>query len=460
MIETGDSGCISRKTPDMARTRENDMELNKKNVKRIFLIVAASIVFYLALKNLNIVLSFLGKGFQILAPVIARICIAFILNVFMRVIEEHLFRPIDRKNWRLWKRMRRPAAVFLTYLFVAGIIALILFLIIPQLVASIKLLIGSMPTYIDQIQTWYDSFLSRFDISSDVLRNFEWSSLLDKLTAWLQKNAPDMLQSAIGTTMSVASGIFSFVLGVVFAGYILMQKEKLCLQAKKLTLAFLPERIAEYLISIGKLTSRMFYRFVTGQLTEAVIIGILCFAGMTILRIPYAPMISALIGFTALIPIFGALIGTAVGALIILMDSPIKAVWFVLYIIIMQQFEGDFIYPRVVGSSVGLPSLWVMLAVLIGGDVGGITGMLVSVPIASILYCLVRQAVNKNLRDRDITDDVVNAAGVALEKQEESAFDRPVQKRRGHIFARFTEKKKASGNGPHNGADDNQDQQK
>ncbi len=414
------------------------MELNKKNVKRIFLIVAASIVFYLALKNINLILSFLGKGFQILSPFIAGICIAFILNVFMRVIEEHLFRPIDRKNWRLWKRMRRPVAVLLTYLFVAGIIALILFLIIPQLVASIKLLIGSMPAYLEQLQTWYDSFLSRFDISSDILRSFEWRSLLDKLTAWLQENAPDMLQSAIGTTVSVASGIFSFVLGVVFAGYILMQKEKLCLQTKKLTLAFLPERAAEYLISIGKLTSRMFYRFVTGQLTEAVIIGILCFAGMTVLRIPYAPMISALIGFTALIPIFGALIGTAVGALIILMDSPMKAVWFVLYIIIMQQFEGDFIYPRVVGSSVGLPSLWVMLAVLVGGDVGGITGMLISVPVASILYCLIRQAVNKNLRDRDITDEVVNAAGVSLEQQEESALNRPLKKREGHLFSRFT----------------------
>lgn len=406
------------------------MELNKKNVKRIFLIIAASIIFYLALKNLNIVFSVLWKGFEILSPFVAGICIAFILNVFLRVIEEHLFRPIDRRNWRFWKRARRPAAVLLTYLFVAAVIALILFLILPQLVASVKLLISSMPAYIDQLQIWYEGLLSRFEISSEFLRNFDWNTLLGKVTGWLQTHAPDMLQSAIGTTVSVASGIFTFVMGVVFAGYILMQKEKLCLQAKKITLAFLPERAAEYLISIGKLTSRMFYRFVTGQLTEAVIIGILCFAGMTVLRIPYAPMISALIGFTALIPIFGAFIGTAVGALIIFMDTPIKAVWFVLYIILMQQFEGDFIYPRVVGSSVGLPSLWVMLAVLIGGDVGGIIGMLIGVPISSILYCLIRQAVNQNLRERDITDEVVNAVGVTLEQQEESALSRPLKKKR------------------------------
>ena len=414
------------------------MELNKKNVKRIFLIIAASIVFYLTLKNLNIVFSFLGKAAEILSPFIAGICIAFILNVFLRVIEEHLFRPIDRRGWKYWKKCRRPVAVLLTYLFVLGVIALILFLILPQLIQSIKLLISSLPGYLDQLQIWYDRLLARFEITAGPLRNFDWNSLLEKFTGWIQTNASDMVQSAIGTTVSVASGIFSFVLGVVFAGYILMQKEKLCLQTKKLTLAFLPEKLAEYLISIGKLSSRMFYRFVTGQLTEAVIIGVLCFAGMTILRIPYAPMISALIGFTALIPIFGALIGTAVGALIILMDSPIKAVWFVLYIIIMQQFEGDFIYPRVVGSSVGLPSLWVMLAVLVGGDVGGITGMLIGVPVASILYCLIRQAVNKNLRDRDISDDVVNAAGVSLEQQEEAALNRPLKKSRGHIFPRFT----------------------
>lgn len=418
------------------------MELNKKNVKRIFLIVAASITFYLTLKNINVVFSFLGKVLEVLSPFIAGICIAFILNVFLRVIEEHLFRPIDRRGGKYWKRCRRPVAVLLTYLFALGVIALILFLILPQLIQSIKLLISSMPGYLEQLQRWYERFLIRFEITSDPLRNFDWNSLMGKITGWLQTNASDIVQSAVGTTVSVVSSIVSFILGIVFAGYILMQKEKLCMQTKKLTLAFLPERLAEYLISIGKLTSRMFYRFVTGQLTEAVIIGILCFVGMTVLRIPYAPMISALIGFTALIPIFGALIGTAVGALIILMDSPIKAVWFVLYIIIMQQIEGDFIYPRVVGSSVGLPSLWVMLAVLVGGDVGGITGMIISVPVSSILYCLVRQAVNKNLRDRDITDDVVNAAGVSLEQQEESALNRPLKKRKGHIFSRFTARAK------------------
>lgn len=418
------------------------MELNKKNVKRIFLIVAASITFYLTLKNINVVFSFLGKVLEVLSPFIAGICIAFILNVFLRVIEEHLFRPIDRRGGKYWKRCRRPVAVLLTYLFALGVIALILFLILPQLIQSIKLLISSMPGYLEQLQRWYERFLIRFEITSDPLRNFDWNSLMGKITGWLQTNASDIVQSAVGTTVSVVSSIVSFILGIVFAGYILMQKEKLCMQTKKLTLAFLPERLAEYLISIGKLTSRMFYRFVIGQLTEAVIIGILCFVGMTVLRIPYAPMISALIGFTALIPIFGALIGTAVGALIILMDSPLKAVWFVLYIIIMQQIEGDFIYPRVVGSSVGLPSLWVMLAVLVGGDVGGITGMIISVPVSSILYCLVRQAVNKNLRDRDITDDVVNAAGVSLEQQEESALNRPLKKRKGHIFSRFTARAK------------------
>lgn len=428
------------------------MELNKKNVKRIFLIVAASIIFYLTLQNLNIVFNFLGKAFEILSPFIAGICIAFILNVFLRVIEEHLFRPIDKRGGKYWKKLRRPLAVLLTYIFVLGIIVLLLFLVLPQLVESVKLLISSMPGYIDQLQTWYENFLTRFDVSSETLRNFDWHTLTGKITEWLQTNASDMAQSAIGTTVSVVSSIFSFVMGVVFAAYILMQKEKLCKQAKKITIAFLPHKIAEYLISVGKLTAKVFYKFVTGQLTEAVIIGLLCFAGMTVLRIPYAPMISALIGFTALIPIFGALIGTAIGALIILMDTPIKAVWFVLYIIIMQQIEGDFIYPRVVGSSVGLPSLWVMLAVLVGGDVGGITGMLISVPVSSIVYCLMRQAVSKNLRDRNITEEDVDSIGVALESQEESAFHDSSAGKKKRFFSWARKKQKSTPTKP---ADEN-----
>lgn len=406
------------------------MELNAKNVKRIFLIVAASIVFYLSLKNLNVIFSLLGKAFDVLAPFFAGICVAFILNVFLRVIEEHLFRPIDRHNPKFWNKVRRPLAVLFTFLFVIGIIVLILFLIIPQLINSVKLLIDSMPEYLDTVQRWYEKALDALNVSSETLKNFEWHSLLEKAMRYIQTNVPDMVQATVGATVSVASGLFTFIMGVVFAAYILMQKEKLCLQAKKITLALIPQRAAEYMISVGKLTSKMFYRFVTGQLTEAVIIGILCFAGMTILRIPYAPMISVLIGFTALIPIFGAFIGTAVGALIILMDDPMKAVWFVLYIIIMQQFEGDIIYPRVVGSSVGLPSLWVMLAVLVGGDVGGIIGMLISVPISSVLYCLIRLAVNKNLRSRNITDEDVQKAGVLLEQQEERELGSGTKRKR------------------------------
>lgn len=433
------------------------MELSKKNMKRIFLIVAASIIFYLALQNLNIVFGFLGKAFEILSPFIAGICIAFILNVFLRVIEEHLFRPIDKRGGKYWKKLRRPLAVLLTYLFVLGIIVLLLFLVLPQLIESIKLLISSMPGYLDQLQKWYEGFLTRFDVASETLRNFDWHTLTGKITEWLQTNASEMAQSAIGTTVSVVSSIFSFVMGVVFAAYILMQKEKLCNQVKKVTIAFLPHKIAEYLISVGKLTSRVFYKFVTGQLTEAVIIGLLCFAGMTVLRIPYAPMISALIGFTALIPIFGALIGTAVGALIILMDTPIKAVWFVLYIIIMQQIEGDFIYPRVVGSSVGLPSLWVMLAVLVGGDVGGILGMLISVPVSSILYCLVRQAVAKNLRDRNITDEDVDAMGVALESQEESALHNSSSGKKERFFSWARKKQKSAPEKPSDEKDEKEE---
>ena len=220
-------------------------------------------------------------------------------------------------------------------------------------------------------------------------------------------------------------------MGIAFSVYMLAQKEKLCRQLRKIVLAFLPHKKAEYLIAAGKLSNKIFARFVTGQLTEAVIIGVLCFFGMSIFSMPYAALISTIVGCTSLIPIFGAFFGTAVGAFLLLMIDPMTAVWFVLFIIILQQVESNVIYPRVVGNSVGLPGIWVLFTVLVGGGIFGIFGMLVGIPIASVAYCLFKDAVSSRLKRQSIGEEQIDAAGdgepLLLEEKE---IEREVPKKK------------------------------
>ena len=193
------------------------------------------------------------------------------------------------------------------------------------------------------------------------------------------------------------------ILALVFALYILGQKERLSEQLKRVITAYLPEEKADRMFYIGELSNRVFSNFVSGQLTEATLLGLLCFLGMTIFRMPYASMVAILVGFTALIPLFGAFIGTGIGAFLILMVSPIKAFWFIVFIIVLQQIEGNFIYPKVVGSSVGLPSIWVFSAITLGSRMFGVPGMLISVPLCSVLYCLFREAVRKRINQKALT---------------------------------------------------------
>ena len=209
-------------------------------------------------------------------------------------------------------------------------------------------------------------------------------------------------------------GVFNFIVGFAFSTYMLLQKETLCQNAKKILFAFLDRGKAEVLISVGKLSNEMFAKFVSGQLTEAVIIGILCFLGMSLFSIPYAPLIATIVSVTALVPIFGAFIGTAFGAFLLLMVRPITAVWFVLFIIVLQQIEGNFIYPKVVGGSIGLPGIWVLFAVTLGGNLFGVMGMLLGVPISAVLYTLLRQSVFRRLKEKKISDFEIRQAGKKL----------------------------------------------
>lgn len=384
----------------------NIMELDRKTIKKILLIVTFGIVLFLGLQNISAVAGVCGAALNLLMPLIIGFCVAFILNVLLKVVEERFFAPLNRKSSPLWSRIRRPICIILTLGIIVGILFILIFMIVPELKRAFGLLIDNMPRYVEQVKVWIAQAAAFLKVDASTLTNLEidWEKLSATVLDYLKRDSGKLVNTTVGITTSIFSAIFNFILGVVFSVYILMQKEKLGSQGTRILYAFLPQRWAEKILHICVLSNKMFSRFVTGQCMESVIIGILCFNGMVIFRMPYAPMISVLVGFTALIPIFGAFIGTAIGAFLILMDSPMQAVWFVIFIIVLQQVEGDLIYPRVVGSSVGLPSLWVLLAVTIGGSVWGIMGMLVSVPICSVLYCLMRDIVGMRLKERGLAD--------------------------------------------------------
>ncbi len=391
------------------------MELNKENVKKIIMILAAAFLMLWAVINYQKVFTFAKYLLILLNPLIIGIAIAFILNVCVRSIESRLFRPLDAHLGRIWNKARRPLSILLSIAFVTGIIVIITTMIVPEIRNAGKMLITEFPGYWNNLQNMINDLTARFNLEdivlpsldindenvSETLKKLMHSDISDKVF----NTALDMTTSVIGVTASVITVTFNSIMGMVFAVYILFRKEILARQAKQIAYAYLPRKAADEALYIARLSNTMFSKFVTGQCTEAVIIGVLCFLGMTIFKMPYAPMISVLVGFTALIPVFGAFIGTAIGAFLILMISPVKAFWFIIFIIVLQQVEGDLIYPKVVGSSIGLPGIWVMLAVIVGGSSGGVLGMLVSVPISSVLYCLIGRSAKGRLEKRNITVD-------------------------------------------------------
>ncbi len=248
-----------------------------------------------------------------------------------------------------------------------------------------------------QAAVWLEELNLNLDLTS-----IDWREIITQVVNFLQNGAGNVLN----TTFTVASGIFNGIvtgfLAIVFSFYLLMNKEKLGSQAKQLLYALLKEPHADYLVRVGQMTNRTFSKFLSGQCVEAVILATLFFVSMSILRFPYAMIISTLIAFTALIPVFGAFIGCVVGAFLILLVDPVRAFWFVVLFLFLQQFEGNIIYPRVVGSSVGLPSMWVLVAVTLGGSMMGVLGMLVYIPMFSVLYRLIREAVSDRLKTKQV----------------------------------------------------------
>ena len=368
------------------------LELNKKNIKRILLLMACAILLYWGLNNLSVLGGLLRSILSLFSPLLIGVGIAYVMNLLLMAIER-LWDMALKKAPELWRvKLKRPLCLTITFLLFLGIIFAIIFILIPRLEEAGTNLVANVPGYITQIQGWWDNLMA-FAADHGVTLP-ELSMNVEDATKFITKlltsNGDSVVNTTINITTSILGALVNVLLALVFSVYMLAQKEKLLAQSKRLLLAALPKKAGERTMHILKLTNGAFSSFVTGQVTEAFILGTLCCLGMLILRLPYALPVSVIISFTSLIPIFGAWIGAATGAFLIVFVSPVKALTFLIFLLILQQVEGNLIYPKVVGKSVGLPGLWVLAAVTVGGGAFGVLGMLLGVPVCSVIYALVQ----------------------------------------------------------------------
>ena len=373
--------------------------MNRKNHIRIIAIACVIFVLLWAVANLTSLRTVIEKVISILIPILAGCSIAFILNIPLRLIERLWIKLFKAKR----RGLRRTASITICYLLAAGLVALLIGLVIPQIWETGQGIFTKIPFYIERLNGWYSrlaSFLTRFSIALPAY-HFNPASVMSVIKNFISDNSHHIIDTSMSIVTAVLGMVFDGVFAIVISIYILAQKERLSAGVKKLLYSIFSEKGAERLLAFARLSEKTFSGFVTGQLTEAFILGILCFVGMLIFGIPYPLLCSVLVGVTALIPIFGAFIGTGIGAVLILFESPLKAIIFVIFIIVLQQLEGNVIYPRVVGSQVGLPGLWVLVAVTVGSEFG-VIGMLLAVPLVSLIYTVVRQLVDARIRAKGL----------------------------------------------------------
>lgn len=388
-------------------------EFNSNNTKKILLIITYTLILAFVLFNISAVGTFLGFILGLLKPFIVGFCFAFVLNIFVCKIENLLLGKNKKKRKNMKAAAKKPVveneipkvntgirvlSISISLLLMLGIILAVLFLVIPEFVHTIAMFKDSIPQAFNTTKAWILDLIANNPDMVERIKSItlDWTQLDSNLTEIIKKIGSGLLGTSIDAVLGVFSGVITTFMGIIFSIYMLAQKETLINQCKRLFVAYFKEEKANKIFHIGDLVNDTFKKFFSGQFVEAILLGVACFIGMNILKMPYAFAISALVGVTALIPVFGAFFGTAIGAILIAAVSPIKALEFIAFIIIWQQIDNNLIYPRVVGNSVGLPGIWVMLAVLVGGNGFGVIGMLVAVPIASVIYKLLGEYVKNN----------------------------------------------------------------
>ena len=379
------------------------MDLSNLSIKKIRELIVFTALLVVALWKFDVVLDVLKTIGQIIFPFILGGAIVFVLNVPMSFLEKKIFENVKKEN-KAARKLARPVSLLLTIVLVVGVIALVMIGVIPQLTKTMGSLMINITDFIPQIKIWIRDF---FHDNQEIMKLVDQVQFKpDQAIRWgislLGNGAGNMMNTTMSAVGSVVSGLATFFIAFSFACYVLFQKEKLHVQIRKVLFAFLPKQKADAFLKVCSLTYRTFANFLTGQCLEAVILGCMFGVTLSVLRMPYALLIGVLIAFTALIPIFGAFIGCAVGSFLIFMVSPKQAIIFIIVFLVLQQIEGNLIYPHVVGESVGLPSIWVLAAVTIGGNLMGIVGMLVFIPLLSVVYTIFRKVVYQRLKKRHI----------------------------------------------------------
>ena len=383
-------------------------EVSKKTIFRIFLGVAACIILYWLLNERESVKHVLDAALDILSPFITGGCIAFILNVPMRFFENKLTR-IEGIG------LRRTVALLLTFIAVAIVLGGVFLLLIPQLITTVEMFIPAVYDFTQEIGVYLNDFLSKNPEAMDLLQGSQSKNTLDLATlvqnvaSWLGGRISTILQGAVSTLGRVAGFAMDLFVAIVFAVYCLFQKETLARQGRKIMYAFAKEKFADKVIYILRLSNSTFSNFLSGQCIEVCILGVMIATAMAILKLPYIPLVSVLVAVTAFIPIVGAWAGCIVGTFFMLVNDPMQAVWFLIMFLVVQQIEGNLIYPKVVGTSIGLSGMWVIAAISIGGDLFGVVGMLLMIPFASVVQTVLREEVAIRVYQRKINPEKMEA---------------------------------------------------
>lgn len=398
----------------------DNREKRKQLAKWVIGVIAACILIFLGVRYISSIAAAVSWLVHLVRPLLIGVVLALILNVPLGMFERRLFskKPTPKKL-----RARRPLAIVLSLVLVFGIFVGVAVLVIPEFVAAVRVIASMLLSTMDQLAAFesqmdfsrlpFGEYLSRIDI--------DWLQLRAELELWFKQAGSAIMDRAAGVIGSVASSVIDSLIGFIFSIYVLANKEKLKRQVSRLIRVWLPEKFGGKLIHAARVSADIFRQFIAGQTTEAIILGSLCAVGMWILQIPYAPMVGALVGVMALIPYVGAFISTAVGAFMILTVSPIKALIFVVFLLALQQIEGNLIYPKVVGAKINLPAMWVLAAITVGGNLAGPIGMLLGVPIASAAYALLKEATDRREQAKLPADAPPDAsAHKTAEKSDES----------------------------------------
>ncbi len=398
---------------------KNDSGLSKKLFTQILLIIAFTIFAIYAFFNFDSFLTLTRTIFSALTPFFVGLAIAFILNLLFNFFDKIVFKSLNKRfeKGKIWVKISKPISLMLSYLVLILAFILLLLILIPELARSINSFAQTasevLPTYLSQFIKWIEGLIIQFNLDIDLyaiqesfLSNFDIAVIIDGFT----QTATDIFASVFSTTVNVAAGVFTIVLSFIFSIYFLSDKETLIKNSKKLLYSYVPRRYANRISMVLSISNKIFSGYIRGQLTECLILGTMCYIGMSLLSLDYSLLISTFVAVFALIPMFGAFIGAGIGAFLILLVNPMDALYFLIFFIILQQFEGNVIYPRVMGSSLGLPGVWIITSVTVMGNLFGIGGILLGPPVLAVFYTLIKYHCNKRLKEKEIDANVLSGS--------------------------------------------------